>query len=90
MKCSTAPFPQDADLAEVREQFTAQFGLTTAGTQWIETHRDSVRIMWETFDAVSCTGFLDTVLDKQGGRVGIQGVPIDGFAWGDWSLTRSG
>lgn len=59
-----------------------------AGAHWTEEHRPSIKIMWETLDAVGCTSYVASVKTKAPG-IGINAAPIRGWAWGNWSLTRT-
>lgn len=85
---TTHPWPgDDVPLPQVTEQLTAHFGFQLAGSQWTEEHRESVRIIWETLDAVSCTDYVSVMRTKA--TVGLNAIPKRGYAWGDWSLTRT-
>lgn len=88
---STNPWPgDDAPLADIVAAIPATFGFKLVGDQWTEASRPSIRILWETLDAVSCTSYVADLQAKVGGRVGINADNIRGYAWGDWSLTRTG
>ncbi|MBK7822112.1 MAG: hypothetical protein IPJ61_13865 [Tessaracoccus sp.] len=84
------PFPKDASTGEVADQLAETFGFKIAGRQWTTQHRAAIKILWETLDAVSCTDYLDDLQGKVSGTVGLNATNIRGYAWGDWSLTRSG
>lgn len=85
---SQHPWPgDDVPLSEIKLQLTEYFGFELTGAQWSDEYRDSIRIVWETLDAVSCTDYLPTLKDKA--NVGLNATSIRGYAWGDWSLTRS-
>ncbi|MFT3888460.1 MAG: hypothetical protein QM713_09910 [Arachnia sp.] len=86
----THPFPNDASTTEVADQLAETFGFTLAGSQWTKKHRASIKILWETLDAMSCTDYLKNLQGKVSGTVGLNATHISGYAWGDWSLTRSG
>lgn len=83
------PFPKDASTGEVVDQLTETFGLKTAGRGWTTQNRESIQIIWETLDAVGCTDYLKDLKRKVDGNVGLNATSIRGYAWGDWSLTRS-
>ena len=86
---SLTPWPgDDVPVDEVSSRFTATFGIELVGAHLTEEHRPSIRIMWETLDAVGCTPYLDRVKSTAPG-IGINASPIRGWAWGNWSLTRN-
>ncbi|MDO5067324.1 MAG: hypothetical protein Q4D96_08610 [Propionibacteriaceae bacterium] len=86
----THPWPgKDAPISKIKEQLAANFGLTLAGEGWSDTHREQIRIVWQSLDAVACTDFMATITEKNG-KVGINAGHIRGYAWGDWSLTKGG
>lgn len=87
---STTPFPEDASIGEIQAQLAEQFDFRLAGKQWTEEYRPSIRILWETLDAMACTDYVETLQGKFNGTVGLNTTNIRGYAWGDWSLTRSG
>ena len=87
---STKPFPDDAPIADVAAQLAANFGFKLAGKQWTEQRRASIKILWETLDAMECTPYRADLQSKVSGTVGLNATSISGYAWGDWSLTRSG
>ncbi len=84
------PFPDDASIAEIREQFEARFDFRVEGKQWDEEYRPSIKIVWETLDAVGCTTYRQVLQKKQPNTVGLNAANIRGYAWGDWSLTKPG
>ena len=86
----TNPFPEDASTSEVVDQLADTFGFKLAGRGWTKQHRESIKILWETLDAVGCTDYLEDLQGKVSGTVGLNATSIRGYAWGDWSLTRSG
>lgn len=84
------PWPGDlASMDMIADQITETFGFKLAGDQWTEENRESVRILWETLDAVSCTTYVADLQAKVNGNVGLNADRISGWAWGDWSLTRT-
>ena len=85
---STFPFPEDAPIAEIAAQLTENFGFELAGSQWTEERRPSIKILWETLDAMECTTYRADLQQKVGGKVGLNTTNISGYAWGDWSLTK--
>ncbi len=86
---SLTPWPgQDVPIEEVRSRFGEVFGFELTGKFWTEEYRPSIKILWETLDAVGCTPYLATVKAKAPG-IGINASNTRGWAWGDWSLTRS-
>ena len=86
----TNPFPDDASTGEVVDQLADTFGFKLAGRGWTKQNRESIKIVWQTLDAVSCTDYLKDLQGKVRGTVGLNATSIRGYAWGDWSLTRSG
>lgn len=85
------PWPGDAvPMADVTAAITTTFGFKLAGKQWTDASRESVKILWQTLDAVSCTTYLADLQAKASGTVGLNANRISGYAWGDWSLTKSG
>lgn len=87
----TYPWPgDDAPMSEITAGLTANFGFKLAGKGWTGANQASIRILWETLDAVGCTSYVDDLQAKVHGNVGLNASRISGFAWGDWSLTRSG
>ena len=86
---TTHPYPADASIEQLKEQLTANFGFRLAGSQWTEARRPSIKILWETLDAMECTPYRTNLLAKTNGKAGINASGIRGYAWGDWSLTRS-
>lgn len=85
----TAPWPgDDVAIETIASQITETFGFKLAGSQWSEENRASIKILWETLDAVSCTDYVVNLQTKVNGNVGINANRISGWAWGDWSLTK--
>ncbi len=80
----------DVPISEIVDQLEENWGFKLAGPYWVNRHRRAIQLVWETLGAVSCTPYLDTLKEKVNGRVGLNAAHISGFAWGDWSLTRSG
>ncbi|MCC2593905.1 hypothetical protein LKO27_10865 [Tessaracoccus sp. OS52] len=86
----TNPWPgDDAGIDEISAAITETFGFKLAGKQWNEANRPSIKILWETLDAVGCTDYVAALQAKVKGNVGINANRISGWAWGDWSLTRT-
>ncbi|AQP45814.1 hypothetical protein [Tessaracoccus flavus] len=86
---TTHEYPADSSIEEIQAQLTANYGFKLAGSQWTDERRPSIKILWETLDAMECTTYRTDLLAKQGGNVGINAASISGYAWGDWSLTRT-
>ena len=83
------PWPgDDSSMDEIKAGITKNFGFQLEGALWTESNRESVKILWQTLDAVGCTTFVGDLQDKVDGKVGLNAANISGFAWGDWSLTR--
>ncbi len=78
----------DAPLEAITAALTEDFGFELTGEQWTEASRGSIKILWQTLDAVACTGYVELLQAKVNGNVGINAADISGFAWGDWSLTK--
>lgn len=87
---ATYPFPQDASVEEIKVQLAETFGFTLAGSQWTAQRLPSIKILWETLDAMECTTYRTDLQSKVNGTVGINATDIRGWAWGDWSLTKGG
>ena len=89
---SSGPSEPEGTLAvsEVVDQLADTFGFKLAGRGWTKQNRESIKIVWQTLDAVSCTDYLKDLQGKVRGTVGLNATSIRGYAWGDWSLTRSG
>lgn len=85
---TTYAWPEDASIEEIKTQITANFGFTLSGSLWTEERRPSIKILWETLDAMECTGYRAALQAKVGGKVGLNTTNIRGYAWGDWSLTK--
>ncbi len=78
----------DVSIGAITAALTESFGFRLMGPQWTEASRESIKILWETLDAVNCTGYVTALQAKVNGNVGINADAISGFAWGDWSLTK--
>lgn len=87
---STFPFPEEAPVADVTAQLAANFGFQLAGSQWTADRLPSIKILWETLDAMECTTYRADLQGKVNGTVGLNTTTIRGYAWGDWSLTKAG
>ncbi|MDO5083600.1 MAG: hypothetical protein Q4D89_09375 [Arachnia propionica] len=86
----THPWPgKDVSITKIKEQLAANYGLTLTGNGWSDAHREQIRIVWQSLDAVACTDFMATITEKNG-QVGLNAGSIRGYAWGDWSLTKGG
>lgn len=79
----------DASANTIATALTENFGFVLAGPQWTEASRESIKILWQTLDAVDCTGYIQQLQAKVNGKVGFNAASISGFAWGDWSLTKT-
>lgn len=79
----------DATIDILTAALAENFGFALTGTQWTEASRGSIQILWQTLDAVECTGYVEQLQAKVNGNVGINADTISGFAWGDWSLTKT-
>lgn len=89
--CPTVnPYPAGASVDELKKDLARIYGLKLAGSQWTEGRRESIKILWETLDAVSCTPYLTDLESNVKGKLGLNATHISGYAWGDWSLTRVG
>lgn len=84
----TFPFPEDASIAELKAGITKNFGFKLTGSQWTEERRPSIKILWQTLDAMECTSYRKDLQAKVNGNVGLNAASIRGYAWGDWSLTK--
>lgn len=84
------PFPEDASISEIRSQMETNFGFKLEGKFWTKEYLPSIRIIWDTLDAVSCTPYVETLQSKQSRQVTLNAASIRGYAWGDWSLTKPG
>lgn len=78
----------DEPLEAVTAALSENFGFALTGSQWTDASRESIKILWQTLDAVECTGYVELLQSKVNGNVGINADSISGFAWGDWSLTK--
>lgn len=85
---STVPFPEKASIDELKAGITEHFGFQLAGTQWTEQRRASIKILWQTLDALECTTYRKDLQAKVERPIGINATDISGYAWGDWSLTK--
>ena len=86
---STVPFPEDATIEQLKAGITENFGFKVTGSQWTKARRASIKILWQTLDAMECTTYRTDLQAKVGGKVGFNASNISGYAWGDWSLTKS-
>lgn len=87
---STYPFPDGASLDEIKAGIETNFGFKLAGSQWTAERLPSIKILWETLDAMECTPYRAELQSKVNGTVGLNTTNISGYAWGDWGLTKSG
>ena len=87
---STVPFPEDASISELKDGITKNFGFKLTGSQWTKERRESIKILWQTLDAMECTPYREALQGKVNGNVGLNAASISGYAWGDWSLTKGG
>ncbi len=86
----THEWPGDgASIDAIAAALTENFHFTLTGTQWTSASRESIKILWQTLDGVDCTGYVTDLQAKVDGNVGINADSISGFAWGDWSLTKT-
>lgn len=85
---STVPFPEDASIDELKAGITEHFGFNLAGSQWTQQRRASIKILWQTLDAMECTSYRTDLQAKVEKTVGFNATDISGYAWGDWSLTK--
>ena len=84
------PYPSDATPSQVRTQLSKNLGIGLVGKGWDATaNAPLVKIVWETLDGLSCTGYLSTI-KAANPSFSLNASPISGFAWGDWGLTRPG
>ncbi len=79
----------DVSIEATTAALSESFGFELIGSQWTEASRESIKILWQTLDAVGCTGYVEHLQAKVDGNVGINADIKSGFAWGDWSLTRT-
>ncbi|GAA3865364.1 hypothetical protein [Tessaracoccus defluvii] len=86
----TFPYPEGASVEELKAGIQQNFGFKLAGKQWTDGNKASIRILWETLDAMECTDYRANLQSKVSGTVGINAGSIRGYAWGDWSLTKGG
>lgn len=87
---STNAWPEEAPIGEIKAQLAEKFNFRLEGRFWTEEYRPSIKILWETLDAMECTPYRAVLQSKVNGTVGINASRIRGWAWGDWSLTRAG
>jgi len=87
---TTHAFPADDSISSIKKKLTKYYGFELTGPGWTEANRESIRIVWETIDAMECTSYIDDLQDKVDGNVGLNATSISGYAWGDWSLTKTG
>ncbi|NHB84691.1 hypothetical protein G7085_08930 [Tessaracoccus sp. HDW20] len=85
---STVPFPEGASIEQLKAGITENFGFKLTGSQWTEERRPSIKILWQTLDAMECTTYRADLQSKVNGNVGFNAARISGYAWGDWSLTK--
>lgn len=78
----------DAPIDAITVALSENFGFKLVGSQWTEASRGSIKILWQTLDAVECSGYVAQLQAKVSGNVGINAASISGFAWGDWSLSK--
>lgn len=78
----------DVSIEAITTALTENFRFALSGSQWTESSRESIKILWQTLDAVDCSGYVTALQTKVDGNVGINADGISGFAWGDWSLTK--
>lgn len=83
-------FPSKDSIATIKKKLTKYYGFELTGSGWTKANLKSIRIVWETIDALSCTSYISDLQDKVNGNVGLNATSISGYAWGDWSLTKSG
>lgn len=79
----------DVAIADIAAALSESFGFALTGPQWTEASRGSIKILWQTLDAVGCTGYVEQLQAKVNGNVGINAARKSGFAWGDWSLSKT-
>lgn len=87
---STNPFPEDASITEIKRQIEEKFHFKLTGKHWTNEYRPSIKILWETLDAVACTDYVSTLQSKVDGDVGLNATNTRGWSWGDWSLSKPG
>ncbi|MGO1384518.1 MAG: hypothetical protein ACTHWA_02955 [Arachnia sp.] len=79
----------DTPIDAITVALSENFGFELIGSQWTEASRGSIKILWQTLDAVECSGYVTQLQAKVNGNVGINAASISGFAWGDWSLSKT-
>jgi hypothetical protein len=85
-------FPITADLsaADISERVEEQWRLRLTGSPWRDDgYRPFVELFAETLDAVDCTGYLERVIDGNGGTLEVSSDATGSWAWGDYGLTRA-
>lgn len=81
-------WPVGAALVDVKRQLAANTGLVLVGPEWTNPQRRGiVKIVWETLDSISCTPYLAQIKAHKP-HLAINAGPVDGWAWGDWGLTK--
>ncbi|MEL4504734.1 hypothetical protein AAEX63_07850 [Luteococcus sp. H138] len=84
------PYPVGAKPAEVKKQLAANTGIRLVGGWWDDAeYAPLVRIVWETLDGLSCTGYVSTI-KANNKNFTLAAAPTRSWAWGDWGLTRPG
>ncbi|MGO1975245.1 MAG: hypothetical protein ACTH2Q_19990 [Propionibacteriaceae bacterium] len=87
------PFPADSGADAVVAGMAKNWNLAMqpGDKSWTDgTRGELLRIFWETLDAIDCTPFLQTVVEKNAGSLGVHaGTPIHG-GWADYGLTNPG
>lgn len=87
----THAYPDEATPTQVRDQLAHNWGFTTTGQLWTDpAYRPVVREIWLTLDAIACTPYLPTLLGRTGGTLALHATVIDGWAAGDFGLTKAG
>lgn len=83
------PYPDGATPAQVAAQLSRTFGIRLAGAGFTTTgDQQLVKVVWQTLDGISCTGFLHDITAAHPGFT-LNAARISGWAWGDWGLTRT-
>ena len=61
-------WPEQASMKQIRARLSAAHGIKLTGEMWNDpSYREVVRLIWQGLDAVSCTDFLDTVMERTDG-----------------------
>ena len=77
-------------MKQIRARLSAAHGIKLTGEMWNDpSYREVVRLIWQGLDAVSCTDFLDTVMERTDGTFHLNATRKRTWAWGDWSNTKS-